>query len=146
AGKPERALFDETLARVGGERPLVVGDRLDTDIDGARNVGWDSLLVMTGVTTLRELAALANDSRPTYVAADLGALSLPGTAADVDGSSATLGGWTARVEDGRLDVRGDGDAHDWWRAVAASLWAHLDATGVPADPDDAVAPRVALPT
>jgi hypothetical protein len=119
----------------------VVGDRLDTDIDGARNVGWDSLLVMTGVTTLRELASLADDARPTYVGADLGALAMPVTAADLDGSRATLGGWTARVVDGRLGVSGAGDRHDWWRAAAASLWAHLDSTGVAADPDGAVAPR-----
>jgi glycerol-1-phosphatase len=65
AGKPEAPLFEETLARVGGRRPLVIGDRIDTDIDGARKVGWDSLLVMTGVTTLRELASLPATSRPT---------------------------------------------------------------------------------
>jgi len=29
----------ETLARVGAPRPLVVGDRLDTDIAGALGVG-----------------------------------------------------------------------------------------------------------
>ena len=50
AGKPERPLLDETLRRVGGERPLMVGDSLHTDIAGAHNVGTDSLLVMTGVT------------------------------------------------------------------------------------------------
>ena len=42
AGKPEPPLFEETLRRVGGERPLVVGDRLDTDIEGANNAGYDS--------------------------------------------------------------------------------------------------------
>ena len=35
AGKPERPLLDETVRRVGGDRPLMVGDRLDTDIEGA---------------------------------------------------------------------------------------------------------------
>ncbi len=35
AGKPFRPLFDETLLRIGSERPIVVGDRLDTDIEGA---------------------------------------------------------------------------------------------------------------
>ena len=39
AGKPEPPLFEETLRRVGGEKPLVVGDRLDTDIEGANRVG-----------------------------------------------------------------------------------------------------------
>ena len=52
AGKPERPLLDETIRRVGGNRPLMVGDRLDTDIDGAINADCESLLVMTGVTDL----------------------------------------------------------------------------------------------
>jgi HAD superfamily hydrolase (TIGR01450 family) len=141
AGKPERALFEETLARVGGERPLVVGDRVDTDIDGARTIGWDSLLVMTGVTTIRELASLAEDSRPTYLGADLGCLALPVRAPAAEGDAFTLGGWTAVVGDGRLAVSGEGDRHDWWRAGAAALWAHLDTTGAPADPGDAAPPR-----
>ena len=141
AGKPARPLFDETLARVGGERPLVVGDRLDTDIDGALNVGWDSLLVMTGVTTLRELASLGPESRPTYLGADLGCLALPAAAPVGDGTGCRVGGWRASVQDGRLSVSGDGDRHDWWRAAATALWLHLDTTGAAADPGVASAPR-----
>lgn len=141
AGKPERPLFDETLARVGGQRPLVIGDRLDTDIDGAHNVGWDSLLVMTGVTTVVEIASLAADRRPTYVGADLRCLALPVQSPVVDGGGSRLGGWTAGVEGGRLTVTGSGDRHDWWRAAAAALWSHLDTTGEVADPAGVVAPR-----
>jgi glycerol-1-phosphatase len=141
AGKPERPLFEETLDRVGGERPLVVGDRLDTDIDGARNVGWDSLLVMTGVTTLPELATVRDGARPTYVGADLGSLGLPPPAVDVDGDSVGVGGWVARTVDSQLVVEGDGNRHDWWRAAAGALWAHLDTTGAPADPGHALPPR-----
>lgn len=141
AGKPERALFDETRARVGGRRPLVVGDRLDTDIDGAHAVGWDSLLVMTGVTALGDLATLAAGRRPTYLGADLGCLALPVAAVMQDSGGCRAGGWTGRVESGRLVVQGDGGRHDWWRAAAAALWTHLDTTGRPGDPGDAVAPR-----
>jgi HAD superfamily hydrolase (TIGR01450 family) len=141
AGKPERPLFEETLARVGGARPLVVGDRLDTDIDGAHNVGWDSLLVMTGVTTLRELASVPARARPTYVGADLGCLALPVPPLTADESGCRVGGWHARVRQGRLAVTGAGDRHDWWRAAAAALWTHLDTSGHPADPGDAVEPR-----
>jgi HAD superfamily hydrolase (TIGR01450 family) len=124
AGKPEKPLFEETLARVGGERPLVVGDRIDTDIDGAHAVGWDSLLVMTGVTGLAELASLEPARRPTYLGADLSALLVP---------AAGPGGWRASVEDGRLVVAGSGDLHSWWAAIATALWAHLDDTGAPAE-------------
>jgi glycerol 3-phosphatase-2 len=141
AGKPEAPLFEETLARVGGHRPLVIGDRVDTDIDGAHHVGWDSLLVMTGVTTVRELATLRGPSRPTYIGADLGCLALPTTSPEPSGDGFVVGGWTARVERHRLAVTGDGDRHDWWRAAAAALWSHLDTTGAPADPGVAAPPR-----
>jgi predicted RNA binding protein YcfA (HicA-like mRNA interferase family) len=49
AGKPERPLMDETVRRVGGDRPIMVGDRLDTDIEGAHAISAPSLLVLTGV-------------------------------------------------------------------------------------------------
>lgn len=71
AGKPERGLFDETLARFSAEAPLMVGDRPDTDIDGAIAAGLDSLLVLTGVASLADVIALPISSRPTYVAPDL---------------------------------------------------------------------------
>ena len=48
-GKPEPALFATAARRAGAGRTLVVGDRLDTDIEGARRAGLDSLLVLTGV-------------------------------------------------------------------------------------------------
>ena len=120
AGKPQKALFEETLERVGGEHPLVVGDRLDTDIDGAHGVGWDSLLVMTGVTTIEDLADLEAERRPTYIGADLSALLSP---------PARAGAWEAGVAEGTLTVRGSGDLHGWWAAVAAALWAYRDDTG-----------------
>jgi HAD superfamily hydrolase (TIGR01450 family) len=77
AGKPERALHDEAVRRSGAVRPLVVGDRLDTDIEGANRVGCDSLLVLTGVTDAAALLAAPPERRPTYVARDLGALLVP---------------------------------------------------------------------
>ncbi len=92
AGKPQRPLFEETLQRVGGDRPLVVGDRLDTDIEGAVAMGWDSLLVLTGVTGLEELVTAPEGQRPTYVAPGLESLAQPQPAPDDDGAL----GWLAR--------------------------------------------------
>lgn len=129
AGKPEPPLFEETLRRVGGRRPLVVGDRLDTDIEGAVRTGYDSLLVMTGVTGLEELVTAGPECRPTYVSADLGGL-LTGhgsPASDPDGWQ--LGGWRADLAGAELVVTGDGGTDDWWRVVAAAAWDHLDRTG-----------------
>jgi HAD superfamily hydrolase (TIGR01450 family) len=77
AGKPARPLMDEAIAAAGAARPLAIGDRLDTDIAGAVNVGIDSLLVLTGVATPADVLAAAPDQRPTYVAADLEAIQRP---------------------------------------------------------------------
>ena len=133
AGKPQPPLFEETLLRVGGKRPLVVGDRLDTDIEGAHNVGWDSLLVLTGVTGLSELVAAAAQRRPTYLAPDLAALGEPHQAPRVADGVASLGGWRATVSGGRLSLDGQGSTADWWRCVAVAAWAHLDSAGEPVD-------------
>jgi glycerol 3-phosphatase-2 len=133
AGKPERALLDETVRRVGGDRPLMVGDRLDTDIEGARNAEVDSLLVMTGVTGIDELVSAEPDLRPTYLSADLGGLLTPHPEPRADDAGWAVSGWRAAVRDGRLAVDGRGSLDDWWRAVAAAGWAHLDATGTVVD-------------
>jgi HAD superfamily hydrolase (TIGR01450 family) len=74
-GKPFAPLFESARARSNATAPLVIGDRLDTDIAGAEALGWDSLLVLTGVTTARELEAAAE--RPTFVAEDLRVLLAP---------------------------------------------------------------------
>lgn len=71
AGKPERPLMDDAITAAGARHPLAVGDRLDTDIAGANNVGIDSLLVLTGVATPTDLLTAPPRLRPTYVAADL---------------------------------------------------------------------------
>jgi HAD superfamily hydrolase (TIGR01450 family) len=73
-GKPDPALFVAAARERQAKRPLVVGDRLDTDIEGANRAGMDSLLVFTGVSTADDLAAAPPERRPTYVAADLSAL------------------------------------------------------------------------
>lgn len=133
AGKPARPLLDETIRRVGGERPLMVGDRLDTDIEGAHNAGIDSLLVLTGVSGLADLVAVTKELRPTYIAADLEGLFVAHATPTIDGDAFTLGGWRAQVDDGRLVVSGEGEAGDWWRVVATAGWTHLDAAGEPVD-------------
>jgi len=74
AGKPAAPLLEQAAKSLGASRPLVVGDRLDTDIAGAVNAGMDSLLVLTGVSTEAEALALPVEWRPTHVAADLSGL------------------------------------------------------------------------
>jgi glycerol 3-phosphatase-2 len=133
AGKPERALFDETVRRVGGRRPLMIGDRLDTDIAGARVAEMASLLVLTGVTALEEVLAAEPDERPTYLAPDLAGLLEPHPVAQYSDGVSRLGGWRAMVEDRVLAVEGDGSVGDWWRVVADAAWRFHDEAGHVAD-------------
>jgi glycerol-1-phosphatase len=71
-GKPHAPIFRAAAERAGGGTPLVIGDRLDTDIAGAVALGWDSLLVLTGISTRDDATSFGY--APTFVAADLGAL------------------------------------------------------------------------
>lgn len=140
AGKPMAPLFEETITRVGGRHPLVVGDRLDTDIEGAVTMGWDSLLVLTGVTGLEELVGATPQRRPTYVGPDLSALAEPQPAPEV-GDVVALGGWSASVHQGRLSIEGSGSPAHWWRVVAVAAWRHLDDTGQPVVTDGLTVPE-----
>ena len=74
AGKPATPLMDEAVRSADAERPLVIGDRLDTDIAGAVAAGLDSLLVLTGVATAQDLLDAPADMRPTYVSHDVEAV------------------------------------------------------------------------
>jgi glycerol-1-phosphatase len=71
-GKPFAPLFEAGLRRGGGGRPLVVGDRLETDIEGAARLGWDTMLVLTGVSGRADVEATG--VRPTVIAEDVSAL------------------------------------------------------------------------
>ncbi len=71
-GKPEPPLFERALASAGGGRPLVVGDRLDTDIAGASRLGWDSALVLTGDAGREDLEG--SPWKPTFIVDDLSGL------------------------------------------------------------------------
>lgn len=74
-GKPHAAILHAALARAGGGRPLVVGDRVGTDIEGARRLGWDSVLVLTGISDRADLRAAGITA--TYVLDDLAGLVAP---------------------------------------------------------------------
>jgi len=140
AGKPEKPLMEETVLRVGGDRPLMVGDRLDTDIEGAHAIDAPSLLVLTGVTWLEELATAPPRLRPTYISPTLAGLFEPHPVPSVTDATVQLGGWTASVGDGRLTVEGEGGDADWWRVAATACWRHLDEAGSAADVSDTTPP------
>jgi glycerol 3-phosphatase-2 len=98
AGKPGPALLQQAVRRSGARNALIVGDRLDTDIEGGRAAGIATLLVLTGVSDAAELLAAPPALRPDYVDADLGALTRPVT----ELAPGPRPGWAVRVRDGAL--------------------------------------------
>jgi HAD superfamily hydrolase (TIGR01450 family) len=72
AGKPEPALFRTAAARLPDGPLLMIGDRIETDLRGAAALGWDTALVLTGVTDVA--AAAQADPAPTWIADDLAGL------------------------------------------------------------------------
>ncbi|WP_222851803.1 HAD-IIA family hydrolase [Phytoactinopolyspora mesophila] len=129
AGKPEPPMHREAMLRTGARRPLVVGDRLDTDIEGATRAGADSLLVLTGVTSAQEVVLARPGLRPTHIGHDLRALHEPASALAVTAGLQTVGEWRAEVTRGRLLLTGprhaadDTTRLDALRAACGAAWA-----------------------
>lgn len=127
AGKPEPPLLETSIERLSAMRPLMIGDRLDSDIAGAHAVGIASLWVATGVNDAHDLAAAPKNQRPTYVAAGLGALAEKQPGVTVDGGMHTCEGWTAEVVKDAVVVTGEGEPYDGLRAILSATWAAVDA-------------------
>ncbi|UXA04396.1 HAD-IIA family hydrolase [Mycobacterium sp. SMC-2] len=121
AGKPAPGLLTDAAARGDFRAPLVVGDRLDTDIEGANAAKLPSLMVLTGVNSARDAVYAEPAHRPTYIGHDLRAL-------HAEGEQLAIGpqpGWRVEVSD-RVTVSGagpdDGDGLSIVRAVARAVW------------------------
>ncbi|HEX5542106.1 MAG TPA: HAD-IIA family hydrolase [Micromonospora sp.] len=124
-GKPAPALFTAAAHQTGARRPLVVGDRLDTDIEGAIRAGMDSLLVLTGVSGAVDLLTAPPARRPTYVAADLSGLFEAGVVIDLSGEELDGGGpvgWQLVDEGGELRLTGAGEVLEALRLLCRSAW------------------------
>jgi HAD superfamily hydrolase (TIGR01450 family) len=140
AGKPQPTLF--RLAASGFETPLVVGDRLDTDIEAAVAAGMPSLLVLTGVTTPEVLLRADRSRRPAYVARDLTGLEAAHPAPVRADDGWCCDGARARVVDGTLELDpgpgAGGDGLAALRAACAAAW-EADDRGQAWQPDDEAA-------
>jgi glycerol-1-phosphatase len=129
-GKPEPALFRTAQRLATGERPLVVGDRLDTDMAGARAAGIPGLLVLTGVSSPTDLIRAEPALRPDYVGRDLAALhQIHATVAvDPNGDEARCGGWVLRRSgegvglEARPEPDDGSDGLDGLRALCGLAW------------------------
>ena len=118
AGKPESPLMFTAIERTGANRPLMIGDRLDTDIWAANRINIDSLLVFSGVTDIAELFHATPELRPTYLAWDASGIQDAMTAVEVDHGLVSLHDWRV-AGDG---LSGQGDALDAIRILAVAVW------------------------
>ncbi|HEV7210820.1 MAG TPA: HAD-IIA family hydrolase [Blastococcus sp.] len=146
AGKPDPAMHAECVRRTGAHRPLVVGDRLDTDIEGAGRAGAASLLVLTGVTDPAALLAAGPEQRPDLLAPDTGGLLVAHPVVTTDGPAVRCGDWSVQGgegndvlvlhagEAGGASGDDDGDGLDGLRALCVAHWRR--------HPDDAATVRV----
>lgn len=137
-GKPEPALFTTAAALSGARRPLTVGDRLDTDIQGAVRAGMDSLLVLTGVSGPAELLAAPPERRPRFVAADLSGLFRPAAEAELPlAGGAEAGGWRVTRDGDKATLAGAGDPVVALRLLCGVTWDGVPVTGLRADSAEA---------
>lgn len=123
AGKPETPIFEEAVARFGARAPLILGDRLDTDIAGAQAAGIPSALVLTGVDRPKHVLAAPPQSRPTYILGDLRELDEPYPTARIRGDTVSVGRSSVRVDGPDLRIEASGDRQiDLLRAGATAIW------------------------
>jgi glycerol 3-phosphatase-2 len=135
AGKPEAPLFHSAAKRLAAERPLVVGDRLDTDILGGNNAGFATVAVLTGVDTRQSILAARATERPNYIISSLADLHRPYPAVTNDGGTFTCREATARVANGAVGIIGSHDNLDSWRAACAAWWAATPDAASPQAPE-----------
>jgi glycerol 3-phosphatase-2 len=140
AGKPERALLETAMQRTGARRPLVVGDRLDTDIAGARAAGLECLLVLSGVSDAAAVLAAPPQQRPDHLGADLRVLRRAVEECRIQ----VRPGWRVDCVDGTLLLHSNGapgDPLDALRTLCATWWAGHSGP-VQVRPGDETAARV----
>ncbi|MEE9965250.1 MAG: HAD-IIA family hydrolase [Propionicimonas sp.] len=126
-GKPYRPMMTEAIKRTQAEHPIFVGDRLDTDIEGAVNAGIDSLMVFSGAHGKKDLVAAGVQAQPSYIGADVNALLRPPRIAAVESDGARCGAHAATIDDGaiRLLTRPQGveEQLDALWAITQLAWA-----------------------
>ena len=140
SGKPQPEIFHQAARRAGANRPIVVGDRLDTDLQGARAAGYPGMHVLTGVDGAAALLSCVAAQRPSLLAHDLRGLLVPHPPVVRDGDWWRCGLAAARLDaadsEPRLLVSGDTGARpltddavidlDELRAACAAAWAASD--------------------
>ncbi|QIK64080.1 HAD-IIA family hydrolase [Leucobacter viscericola] len=125
AGKPETPIYEAAFERFGTRNALMIGDRLDTDIKGARAAGIASVHVLTGVDRPKQLVAASKDMQPDYIVASLAELHEPYPSVETlkDGS-VRVGSARVRMDGHIASVVAEGDSQiNLLRAGCAAIWA-----------------------
>lgn len=133
AGKPKPELFWHAASLFDSQTPLMVGDRLDTDLAGAVAAQMPGLLVFTGVTDATAVIACAPHERPTFLAHDLRGLLTPHTQPEQRDGRWICGQARAVVTDGKVELgtpaSPEPESDEWLdavRALCAAVWHEID--------------------
>ncbi|MGP6173331.1 HAD-IIA family hydrolase [Corynebacterium sp. A21] len=126
AGKPGPAMFHSAARQLGAQRPLAVGDRLNTDIEGGNAAGMDTFQVLTGVSGPLELLRAPAHQRPTFIAASLEDLHRD----PVELRPGCQGGFEARIDGDALVLAGGEDQRDPLQGLRTALEVAWDHGGV----------------
>lgn len=119
AGKPQPEIFRQAAHRIDSLRPLVVGDRLDTDLAGAVAAGMAGLHVLTGVSDARSAVLARPAERPRFISSDLRGLFEPHPEPRREpGGVWACAGASARILNGVIEIS-DGDGER--RAIDATV-------------------------
>jgi glycerol 3-phosphatase-2 len=130
-GKPGPAMIRDAMALSNFRAPLLVGDRLDTDIAGANTAGLPSVLVLTGVSTAADVLRAEAAQRPTYLARDLRCLRQPAESLRI----APQPGWRVDIVEttATLTSTGQSDALSGVRTVIDAIWSSQASTVLAGD-------------
>ena len=130
-GKPDRAMMDRTKAAVPGERPLLVGDRYDTDIAGGIAAGIPTMLVLSGVTQATDV--WRSNLRADYLCESVQGLVLTYREASVNDEDYVCGGARATFAAVNMCVRARGGTRmERLRAADSLKWSMVNQVGLEA--------------
>jgi len=140
AGKPHPPLYLLCAQRLGipVDRVLAIGDRLETDIEGAVATGMDSLQVLTGVHTLADVLRAPAHRRPTLLAPDLRTLTVDLPVPTIEEGWGSCGARRRRVGTDGWESAGAGTAVEDLNAMVRAAYAALDTGRLSHDDLDAL--------
>lgn len=133
AGKPAPGVLRAAADQAGSSSPLVIGDRLDTDIEGAVAAGMPALLVLTGVNGAMDLLQAPPHRRATHLGEGLGSLAEPDESSRISSAPEP----DCHIVDRKLmitELPAGSAGTDLARGVIRAAWRHEVTTLVTDDP------------